>query len=45
MLAHWNISLQEDMPLILDTLFWLPDNQLFLLNAVCLEEKQQIPIS
>ena len=34
------------MSLHLDTLFWFRANQslLFLLTAVCLEEKQQIPI-
>ena len=46
-LAHWNNSLQVDMSPHTDTLFWFQANQslLFLLNAVCLEEKQQIPIS
>ena len=45
-LAHWNNSLRVDMSLHLDTLFWFQANQslLILLNAVCLAEKQQIPI-
>jgi hypothetical protein len=45
-LAHWNNSLRVDMSLHLDTLFWFRANQslLFLLNATCLTEKQQIPI-
>jgi hypothetical protein len=45
-LAHWNNSLREDMSLHSDTLFWFRANQslLFLLNAVCLAEKQQILI-
>jgi hypothetical protein len=36
-----------DMSLHSDTLFWFWANQylLFLLNTVCLAEKQQIPIS
>jgi hypothetical protein len=46
-LAHWNNSPRVDMPLHSDTLFWFRTNQslLFLLNAACLAEKQQIPIS
>jgi hypothetical protein len=46
MLAHWNNSQQVDMSLHSDTLVWFRANQslLFLLNAVCLAEKQQIPI-
>ena len=45
-LAHWNNSPWVDMSLHSDTLFWFRANQslLFLLNAVCLVEKQQIPI-
>jgi hypothetical protein len=45
-LAHWNYSPQIDMSFHLDTLFWFRANQslLFLLNATCLAEKQQIPI-
>ena len=45
-LAHWNKSSREDMSLHSDTLFWFRANQslLFLLNATCLAEKQQIPI-
>ena len=44
-LAHWNNSPRVDMTLHSDTLFWFRANQslLFLLNAVCLAEKQQIP--
>ena len=39
-------SPRVDMSLHLDTLFWFWDNRslLFLLNNVCLAEKQQIPI-
>ena len=46
MLAHWNNSPQIDISLHSDTLFWLRAIQslLFLLNAACLAEKQQIPI-
>ena len=46
MLAHWNNSLRVDMSLHSDTLFWFRANQslIFLLNAACLAEKQQIPI-
>ena len=46
MLANENNSLHEDMPLYPDTLFWLwADPSLLLpLNAVCLVEKQLIPI-
>jgi hypothetical protein len=38
-------SPRVDMSLHSDTLFWFRSNQslLFLLNAVCLAEKQQIP--
>ena len=45
-LAHWNNSPWSDMSLLSDTLFWFRANQslLFLLNAACLVEKQQIPI-
>jgi hypothetical protein len=45
-LAHWNNSLWVDMSLHSDPLFWLRANQyfLFLLNAACFAEKQQIPI-
>jgi hypothetical protein len=46
-LAHWNNSPQVDMLPHADTLSWFQANQslLFLLNAECLAEKQQIPIS
>jgi hypothetical protein len=46
-LAHWNNSPRIDMSLLSDTLFWFRANQslLLLLNAACLAEKQQIPIS
>jgi hypothetical protein len=45
-LAHWNNSPRMDMSPHLDTLAWFRANQtlLFLLNAACLAEKQQIPI-
>ena len=45
-LGHWNNSPRVDMSLHSDTLSWIRANQslLFLLNAVCLAEKQQIPI-
>jgi hypothetical protein len=47
-LAQWNNIPWVDMLLHLDTLrlFWFRANQslLLLLNALCLEEKQQIPI-
>ena len=45
-LAHWNNSPRVDMSLHSDTLFWFRANQslIFLLNAACLAEKQQIPI-
>ena len=45
-LAHWNNSLWIDTCFHSDTLSWLKANQflLFLLNAVCLAEKQQIQI-
>jgi len=44
--AHLNNSPQIDMSLQSDTLSWFRTNQslFFLLNAVCLAEKQQIPI-
>jgi hypothetical protein len=44
-LAHWNSPL-VDMSFHLDTLYWFQANQslLFLPNAACLAEKQQIPI-
>jgi hypothetical protein len=44
-LAHCNNSPRVDMSLHSDTLFWFRANQslLFLLNAACLAEKQQIP--
>jgi hypothetical protein len=46
MLAYWNKSPRVEMSLHSDTLFWFRGNQslLFLLNAACLAEKQQIPI-
>ena len=46
MLAHWNNSPQIDVSSHSDTLSWFRANQflLFLLIAVCLAEKQQIPI-
>ena len=46
MLAHWNNSPLVDMSLLSETLFWFRAKMsLFLfLNAVCLAEKQQIPI-
>ena len=45
-LAHWNNSPRIDISLHLDTLsrFWANQSLLFLLNAVCLAEKPQIPI-
>jgi hypothetical protein len=45
-LAHWNNSPWIDMSPHLNTLSWFWANQslFFLLNAVCLAEKQQIPI-
>jgi hypothetical protein len=45
-LAHWNNRPRVDMSLHSDTLFRFRANQflLFLLNAACLAEKQQIPI-
>ena len=45
-LAHWNNSPQIDMSHHSDTLSWFRANQyvLFLLHAVWLAEKQQIPI-
>ena len=45
-LAHWNNSPRVDMSLHSNTLFWFRANQslLFLLNAACLAEKQQISI-
>ena len=44
--AQESNSPQEDMPLDPDTFFWLWADQslLLLLNALCLAEKQQIPI-
>jgi hypothetical protein len=44
--AHWNKSPRVDMSLHSDTLFRFRADQslLFLLNAVFLAEKQQIPI-
>jgi hypothetical protein len=47
MLAHWNNSKRLDMWLQSDTLFWFRANQSlhFLINSVCLAEKQHIPIS
>jgi hypothetical protein len=46
LLAHWNNNLRVDMSLRSDTLFSFRVNLslLFLLNAVSLVEKQQIPI-
>jgi len=46
MLAHWNNSLRVDMSLHSDTLSWFRAKRslLFLLNALCLVEKQQILI-
>jgi len=45
--AHWNNSPWVDMSLHSDTFFWFRANQslLLLLNAACLAEKKQIPIS
>ena len=45
-LVHWNNSPRVDMSVNSDTLFWFRANQslLFLLNAACLADKQQIPI-
>ena len=45
-LAHWNNSQGVDMSLHSNTLSWIRANQslLFLLNAACLAEKQQIVI-
>ena len=44
--AHWNNSTWVDLLPHLDTFSWFQANQswLFLLNAVCLGEKQQIQI-
>ena len=44
--THWNNSPQIDMSPHSDTLSWFRNNQslLFLLNAVCLAEKQQLQI-
>jgi hypothetical protein len=44
--SYWNNSPRVDMSLHSDTLFWFRGNQslLFLLNAACLAEKQQISI-
>jgi hypothetical protein len=46
-LDHWNNGSRIDMSLHSNTLFWSsePTSLLFLLNAACLAEKQQIPIS
>ena len=46
MLAYWNNSSRVEMSLHWGTLSWFQANQcmLFLLNAACLTEKQQIPI-
>jgi hypothetical protein len=46
-LAHWNNSSQVQMSLHFDTLAWFQTNQYLplLINAACLVEKQQIPIS
>ena len=46
MLAHWNKIPRVDMSLHSDTLFWFRANQslLFLFNAACLADKQQMPI-
>jgi hypothetical protein len=43
-LAHWNNSPRIDMSLHMHTLFWFRGNPylLFLLNAACSAEKQQI---
>jgi hypothetical protein len=45
-LVHWNNSPQVDMSVHTDTLSWLRANQFLflLLNAACLDEKQQILI-
>jgi hypothetical protein len=45
-LAHWNYSPRIDMSRHSDILFcfWANQSLLFLLNAACLAEKQQIPI-
>ena len=45
-LAHWNNSPRVNMSLHSDTLFWFRAIQslFFLVNALCLAEKQQIPI-
>ena len=45
-LAHWNNSPRIDMSPHSNTLFWFRVYQslIFLLNAVCLAEKLQIPI-
>ena len=45
-LAHWYNSPQVDISIYSNTLFWFQANQslLFLLSAVCLAKKQQIPI-
>jgi hypothetical protein len=46
LLAHWNNSSVVDMSLHSDTLSWFRANQslFFLLNDVCLAEKQHIPM-
>jgi hypothetical protein len=43
-LAHWNNSQRIEMSSHSDTWFRANQSLLFLLNAVCLAEKQQIPI-
>ena len=45
-LAHWSKIPRVDMSLHSDTLFWFRANQslLFLFNAACLADKQQMPI-
>jgi hypothetical protein len=46
-LAHWNNSPRIEISPHSDTLSWFRANQslIFLLNATCLSEKQQIPMS
>jgi hypothetical protein len=46
LLAHWNNNMRVDISPHSDTLSWFQANHslLFLLNAACLAEKQQIPI-
>jgi hypothetical protein len=45
-IAYWNNSPRIDVSLHSDTLFWFRANPslLLLLNAACLDEKQQIQI-